>query len=351
MARSTTSTCVETYAGIDYHKKFSVVTLGDSDGQVLKTERVPNDRQSVTQFFRQFPGLICTVESCRGYEWFVELLQSPGLTVHLCHAYAVKLIAQSRCKTDKIDSKILMQLLAKGFLPTCYQPTPEERALRERLRWRMQLVRQATRIKIRIHCLLDKENQGVIETQLFRARGRKLLSQVVLASPTRQQLLSEHMQLLEYLEQMVKRADTEIQELAKQSGQAKLLMTIPGIGPLSALMILAELGDIKRFKRSAQVVSFAGLAPSVYSSAEVRHTGAITKQGSIWLRWILIQDAWQAIRCSVPLRYHFVSVSRRCGRHAAVISVARKLLEIAYRVLRDGKAFDPNLVGPNKQSA
>jgi transposase len=115
MVKSTTFANVETYAGIDYHKKFSVITLGDKDGRVLRTERVPNDRQSVTQFFRQFPGLICTVESCRGYEWFVELLQSLGLTVHLCHAYAVKLIAQSRCKTDKIDSKILMELLAKGF--------------------------------------------------------------------------------------------------------------------------------------------------------------------------------------------------------------------------------------------
>lgn len=351
MVRSTTSARVETYAGIDYHKKVSVITFGDKDGKALKTERVPNDRQSVSGFFRQYPGLICTVESSRGYEWFVELLQSLGLTVHLCHPYAVKLIAHSRCKTDKIDSKILMELLAKGFLPTCYQPTPEERALRERVRWRMQLVRQATRIKIRIHSLLDKENLGLPGIELFSARGRKLLSQIVLASSTRRQLLAEHIQLLEYLEQMVKVADSEIEDLAKQSREAKLLMTIPGVGHLSALVILAELGDIKRFKRSAQVVSFAGLAPSVYSSAEVRRTGALTKRGSIWLRWILIQDAWQAIRCSVPLRFHFVSVSRRCGRHAAAVAVARKLLEIAYRVLRDGKEFDPNLVGPNQQSA
>jgi transposase len=350
MVKSTTPAHVETYAGIDYHKKFSVVTLGDKDGKVLKTERVPNDRQSVTQFFQQFPGLICTVESCRGYEWFVELLQSMGLTVHLCHPYAVKLISQSRCKTDKIDSKILMELLAKGFLPTCYQPTSDERALRERLRWRMQLMRNGTRIKVRIHCLLDKENLGVVGSQLFDGRGRKHLSEVKLASPTRRQLLTEHIQLLNYLEKMLKKTDAELEDFAKQSDGAKLLMTIPGVGPLSALVIMAELGDVKRFKRSAQVVAFAGLAPSIYSSAEVRHTGAITKQGSIWLRWILIQNAWQAIRCNVPLRYHFVSVSRRCGRYAAVVAVARKLLEIAYRILRDGKAFDPNLVGPNKQS-
>jgi transposase len=215
----------------------------------------------------------------------------------------------------------------------------------------MQLVRNTTRIKVRIHSLLDKENLGVIGSQLFVGKGRKHLNEVELASATRQQLLTEHIHLLEYLEQMLKKADGEIEDLAKQSAEAKLLMTIPGVGPLSALVILAELGDIKRFKRAPQVVSFAGLAPSVYSSAAVRRTGAITKQGSIWLRYILIQDAWQAIRRSVPLRYHFVSVSRRCGRHAAVVAVARKLLEIAYRVLRDGRAFDPDLVGPKKQSS
>lgn len=352
MERSTTSARVETYAGIDYHKKFSMVTLGDKNGKVLKTERVPNDRQAVRQFFKQFPGLECTVECCRGYEWFIELLQELGLTVHLCHAYAVKLIAQSRCKTDKIDSKILMELLAKGFLPTCYQATPEEVALRERLRWRMQLVRNVTRIKVRIHSLVDKENLGLPGgAQLFTSRGRKYLAQVKLASLTRQEILDQHLRLLEYLEQQLKEIDKYLEKLSHQSDKAKLLMTIPGIGALSALVILAELGDTSRFKRSAQVVSYAGLAPGVYSSADVRRSGRITKQGSIWLRWILVQNAWQAIRCSAPLRYHFVSVSRRCGRHSAIIAVARKLLEIAYRVLRDGKGFDPDLVGPKKQSA
>ncbi len=219
-----------TFAGIDYHKKFSVVTLGDKDGKVLRTERIPNDRETVRLLFSQFPGLICTVESCRGYEWFIESLQSLGLTVHLCHPYAVKLIAHSRCKTDKIDSKILMELLAKGFLQTCYQPTAAERALRERLRWRMHLVRNATRIKVRIHCLLDKENRGAMGIRLFSKSGRDFLSQVKLDSPTRQEMIAEHLELLEHLEKKIHAADAFVEKLAKQSPDAQLLMSIPGIG-------------------------------------------------------------------------------------------------------------------------
>lgn len=122
-------------------------------------------------------------------------------------------------------------------------------------------------------------------------------------------------------------------------------MTIPGIGDFSALLILAELGTISRFSRSAQVVNFAGLVPTLRQSASSSFTGPITKQGPPILRWILVQDAWQAIRSCSQLRYFFLSVSRRCGRHGAIVATARKLLEIAYRVLKDQKPFDAQLVG------
>lgn len=345
MRRSTTLEHVVTYAGIDYHKKFSVVTLGDQNGKVIETQRLWNDRQTIRSFFAEFPGLICVVESCRGYEWFVDSLKELGLTVHVANPYKVKLIAESRCKTDKIDSRILMELLAIGFLPTCYQPTPEERELREQLRWRAHLVRNATRIKVRIHSLLDKENLGTVGPALFSARGRQHLESVKLSTPARQALLEEHMQLLEKFELAVKAKDGWVRAAAKENPDAQLLMTIPGIAELSALVFLAEVGNIARFRRSAQVVNFTGLCPSLYSSADTRRPGPITKQGSTLLRWVLIQDAWQAIRHSPALRFHFARVSRRCGRHGAIVAVARKLAEIAYHVLRTKQPYNELLLG------
>jgi transposase len=148
MRRSATMSRVVTYAGVDYHKKFAMVSLGDQAGKLLLTQRLANDRRSIEEFFSQYPNIQIAVESCRGYEWFVDLLKDHGFTVHIANPYKVALIAKTRCKTDKIDSKILMELLAMDFLPTCYQPSNGERRMRERLRWRTHLVRNATRIKL-----------------------------------------------------------------------------------------------------------------------------------------------------------------------------------------------------------
>jgi transposase len=296
------------------------------------------------QFFAAYPDVVCAVESCRGYEWLLDFLKEDlKLTVELVNPYRTKLITQSRCKTDRIDSKVIMELLAKGFLPTCYQPTPEERRVRERLRWRAHVVRYATRMKVRIHALLDKENAG-LSCDPFSVEGRKLLKQIQLR-PGRQELLTEHIRILEFFEAAVKEEDSWVHKTAKSNAAAKLLMTIPGIGELSAVLLVHELGDIKRFKDASSVAAYFGLVPSVHSSADRFRYGPITKQGSKHVRWMLIQCAWQAIRVSLPLRYHFNAVSRRCGRNPAVVSVARKLVKTAYRVLRDNKAFNAELVG------
>lgn len=118
MKRNTTITAV--FAGIDYHKKSLVVALGDSNGKLIgQPERLPTDATTIRRYFAKLPGLQCAVENCRGFDWLIELLKELGMVVHISNPYGTRLIADSRCKTDKIDSRILMELLAKGFLPTC----------------------------------------------------------------------------------------------------------------------------------------------------------------------------------------------------------------------------------------
>lgn len=352
MARYSTSTQTQTldslslvtFAGIDYHKKVSVVTLGDSSGNVLRTDTLVNDRHVIADYFSQFPNLVCAVESCRGYEWFVDLLQTLVSKVYLSNPYQTKLIVQSRCKTDKVDSRAIMQLLAIGFLPTCYLPTLEERELRERLRWRVQLVRYTTRTKIKIHALIDKENYGLTIRSPFTKAGRAVLRKLEMSSPARKLLLNEYLELLESYEARVDTENQWVTQTAKALPQARLLMTIPGIGALSALIILAELGDVKRFRTASQVVSYAGLCPSLYSSADKHRHGRITKQGPPLLRWILVQNAWQALKNSPELRLHYLTVQRRKGAQAAILSLSRKLLKISFRVLRDQKPYDKRLI-------
>jgi transposase len=324
------------FAGIDYHKKFSVVTLGDKDGNVLQQTRLENNNKAVRNFFAHSRGLQCAIESCRGYEWLVELLQELGVRVSVANTYGVRLIADSRCKTDKIDSRILMELLSKGFLPTSYQPTKDERSLREQLRWRTQLVRTRTAYKNKAHSFMDKENRP---SKLDSKKDRRVLKESAL-SPSRQPLLKESLEIIDFLDEHVSLRDVELERECNQRPDATLLKTIPGVGDIAALMLLAEIGDVSRFRKAEDVAAFVGLVPRVYSSAQTRRTGNITKHGSGMLRWVMVQAAWVAIQRCGALRQRYERIGKKRGKRVAAVAIARTLVEIAYHVLKDKKGFE-----------
>jgi transposase len=344
MGRSTTLTQTVTFAGIDFHKKFSVVSLGDKDGNVIEQKKLYNDEAEIRRYFEPYRGISCAVESCRAYEWFVELLRECGLNVLICNPRQAKMIIQSRCKTDKLDSRKLMELLAKGYLPTCYLPTPEEKRLREWLRWRVSLVRNTTRLKIQIHALLDKEHK-TFGKNTFSQKLRPELEAVDL-TPARRQLLDRQLHVLSFLEECVATEDAMVKAEAKQHELVELLKTIPGIGDLSALLFLAEIGDCKRFRNAGQISAYLGLVPSESSSGGKRHLGSITKEGSGLMRWVLVQCAWKAIRADGELARRFFSIRKRQGKHVAIVAIARLLAEVAFHVVRDKTPFDAAKLAP-----
>ncbi|MBI2811383.1 MAG: transposase [Candidatus Melainabacteria bacterium] len=148
-----------TFVGIDFHKRFSVITVGNEKGEVLSQHKLSNDEHEVRKFFLRLDPVICAIENCRGNEWFVETVKQCGSKVKVANTYAVRLIADSVKKNDKIDSKILMELVIRNYLPVCYQPSRNERILRENLRWRTRLMRSRTQYKNIAHAVLDKETK------------------------------------------------------------------------------------------------------------------------------------------------------------------------------------------------
>jgi len=327
-----------TFAGIDYHKRFSVVALGDENGNLLGIFKLFNDNEAhVRAFFARFPGLHCAIENCRGKEWFVELLKEVGCVVKVSNTYAVKLIAESRCKTDKIDARILMELLSKGFLPTVYQPSPEEVALRERLRWRTNLMRSRTQYKNRVHALLDKENKG---TNIDSVKRRTKIFDEQPLSSHRQQLLDGHLEVVEFFQELVTSEDKRLELMAASNEDAQRLQSIPGIGDIVSMMFLAEIGDVTRFKNARKVAGYFGLTSRLYSTSDTRRLGPITKQGSGLMRWVLVQAAWHAIRKSPYFLHRYTEIKNRRGKGPAIVAVARMLAEVAYRVLRDKTSYD-----------
>jgi len=329
------------YAGIDYHKKTIAITFGDKSGNVLQQIEINNITELVERLFKQFEKLECVIESCRGYEWLVEMLQDQGHTVHVGDSRSIKLIACSRCKTDKIDSRILMELLAKGFLPTTYIPSAKERRYRELLRHRSTLVRTATRSKLRIHAVLAKENIQI--RYPYSPAGRNRLEQLDMADH-RYEILAQELAVMDFAEERAREQYLQISRCAKNEPDVARLKTIPGFDVLMSMAFLAEVGDHRRFKNADQVTAYFGLVPRVYSSGGTRRCGRITKTGSTFMRWMLVQAAWAAIKVSSNLRQRFSSIGRRRGQKVAIIAIARKLATIAFRVLRDKSEYKEDLL-------
>lgn len=342
MPRNTTDTALTaTYAGIDYHKKSFTVTLGDKAGNVLLQEEHSSDVTTVFDFFRKRPGLICAIENCRGHEWFVDTLKQCGCEVRLANPRGVRLIAESRCKNDKSDSRILMELVSRNYLPVCYQPTEQERLLRERLRYRTKLMRSRTQYKNVAHALMDKENKG---RQIKTRKKRTKASEEAGLHPERQTRLNKSLEVIEYFEIAIADEDKEIFSLATDNPDIARLTTIPGVGTLSAMMLLAELGDISRFQKAKNVAAYFGLVPTLYASSDVRRLGGITKLGSGLMRRLLVQDAWMAIRKPGAIRMKYNRILKRRGKRVAIVAIARVIAEIAFRILKDKTEYREELL-------
>jgi len=145
--------------------------------------------------------------------------------------------------------------------------------------------------------------------------------------------------LLDVARKEIRSAGKKVQQLAEEDRDAKLLMTIPGMGYYSALLTKSEMGDVKRFRSAKQLCAYAGLVPSTHASGNTCFHRHITKQGSRWLRWILIEAAIHAVKRPGVLRRFYFRVERKKGGQIAKVATARKLLEWIYHILKDGRTY------------
>ena len=234
----------------------------------------------------------------------------------------------------------LAHLLRANLIPQAYIPPRAVREWREVVRHRAFLVRLQTRVKNRIHTLLAK--RGVAppgHSDLFGVAGRQWLTTLALPDPYAA-MRTRYLALLERFTQQLREVERTIDHTVKTTPDAKLLETIPGIGHYLALLILAEIGDIRRFPDPKRLVSYAGLCPSTYASGQTLRHGHLTHQGSPWLRWALVEAAchvWQAPHSALA-RLHQRLCQRRDVKTARV-AVARKLCTILFAMLRKSEPY------------
>jgi transposase len=322
------------YVGFDAHKKYTFFTQMDASGQIRRQGKLANDRDALATFFAKIeePARV-VIEATMNWYHLYDLLESLEIPVTLAHPLRTRAIAEAKVKTDKVDSTILAHLLRTDLIPAAYIPPQEIRDLRELLRYRAALVKLQTMVKNRAHAILLKHGYQSPYTDTFGTQGRAWLGTLALR-PVYQQALQGFLTVLDTLQAQIQEASRTVDQQAKATPIAQKLCTLPGVGRYTALLVLAEIGDIQRFPDPKHLVSYAGLAPRVHQSGGRVYTGHISKQGSSWLRWILVEAAIRAGH--LPGRYQtlYERIAQRKGRKLARVVVARELLTTIYWLLR-----------------
>jgi transposase len=324
--------------GLDVHKRYTAFCVMDDKGVIVREGRCPNDELPVHPALSLKGEKRAVLEAGGNWYYLYDRLEPIVDQLLLAHPLQVRAIAAARVKTDAVDARTLAHLLRTDLIPEAYVPPAAVREMRELLRFRVDLVKQRTALKNRVHALLAKEGLNSPYADLFGKAGRSWLEALHLAAPKRERLAA-FLRVLDSLQAEIKSAEATIQAMAKADQNAVLLTTIPGIAFLSALTILAEIGDVARFADANHLVSFAGLAPRVRSSGGKTRLGHITKQGPSALRWVLIEATHIAVRRPGWLQDKYLRLRRGKSGSVAVSACARELLVAIYHVLKRGEAF------------
>jgi transposase len=326
------------YVGIDVHRKRSQVAVVTEDGTVQLNKNVVNGSEPMLRLIGELPsGTPVAFEAAFGWSWLAELLEDYGFEAHMVHPLRCKAIASARLKNDKVDAAILAQLLRADLLPEAWIAPAEVRQLRALLRHRISLVRLATQARNRIHAVAADHGYDR-SASYWTGPGRGWLAELGLPAASRE-IITDCLAVIDGLAPVIDRIDGELHARAKADPQVKVLRTLPGVGEFTALVMVAEIGDITRFPSARKLASWAGLTPTVRGSdLHVRH-GHISKQGSAWLRWAMNQAAQTAKR-SPEFAAAYSGIAGRRGKKIATIAIARKLLTRAWHLLNDMQAAD-----------
>lgn len=323
------------YTGLDMHKKFIYATVLDSKGEVVNQGQLATTEADFDNFLGFLPNkqVKIVMESCGIWEEFYDLLESKGYDVCLANPLQVKAIAHARIKNDKVDSEVLARLLKADLIPTSYVPPKEVRELRNMVRHRKVLIKQRTKLKNNIHSILRKGNIKHPFNDLFTKRG------IIFLRGINDYKINTFLRLYDSLEIEIKETDKKLKDNNTLSKEVKLLQTMPGVGKYAAQVIMAEIGDIKRFPNPKKLCNYAGIIPSQHQSAERDNRGGITKQGSRNLRWILVQCAHIAIAHPSKLQIHYYRLAKRKPKCKAIIAIARKMLTIQWHMLTNNEPY------------
>ena len=326
--------------GCDFHPSFQQIAILDSTTGEIEQRRLVHGDGEAEQFYRglEVPALI-GMEAVGNSLWFEELVRRLGHELWIGDAAQIRASYVRRQKTDRRDAGHILRLLVEQRFPRIWVPSSEQRDIRQLLLHRHKLVQVRTRVKTELQHLAL--NQGMQKKrQLWSVRGRADFEKLPLArwaSQRRQDLLA----VLLLVQSQVEKLDRAVEEVAASDRQARLLMTQPGVGPITALAFVVTMGDVQRFKRGKQVASYLGLIPTERSSGQKRRLGSISKQGNPFMRTMLVEAAQSACRHDEQFRKEYQHRCHQKPKGVAKVAAARTLAVRLYWMLRTQTPYRP----------
>jgi transposase len=324
--------------GCDLHTRFQQIAMLDTDTGEMVERRLEHESGEARAFYAGLrPPVQVGIEATGHTRWFERMLGELGHELWVGDAARIRASVVRKQKTDARDAAQLLELLLSRRFPRIWRPTLAERDLRQLVWHRQKLVWMRNAVGNQWHALAMGE--GICrKKKLFTKKGRAELQALALdpwASHRRQELL----EMLDHLDQSLEELNQAVAEQAQQNAAAVLLMTHPGVGPVTSLAFVLTLGPVERFQRSKQVASYLGLNPSEHSSGGRQRLGRISKQGNPMMRSLLVEAGHSAARLDSELRQDYQRLKLRRGSGVAKVAIARKLAVRMYWMLRSQASY------------
>jgi transposase len=279
------------------------------------------------------------IEMMSGAVWVRDQLASIGWEIKIADARKAKAIAPLACKTDRVDARVLADLVRRDLVPEVWVPSVEERANRERLRRRSHLVRLRTSAINRTFGLLTQWGLRRNLTALRKPDAIRELAELGVPDVWQQSIVTL-LGVIDDLDQQLAPLEQELRPHARKDPRVQLLMTIPGVAELLGLTLASEIGEISRFPTAKQLVGYSGLTPTIKQSGQSSRTGRISKAGPDTLRWAAVEAAQQAWRPTNPWHRLYTDTKSRHGKaNPAKAAVARKILIASWHILARQQPF------------
>ena len=324
--------------GLDVHRKqitFDYVEI--ETGEVHRGEIRPATRERVRSWLCRFGGkqTAFALEATTGWRFVVEELKRAGYEPHLAEPADTRALKgrKKRAKTDRLDARHLRELLLIGRLPESWIPPSHIQDLRTLVRLRRTMIEDRTAHQQRIHAQLFHHGHPQERNLLTKHRRARLQSMEL--PPAARKSVELSLRMVDHINEELKPIEEELRSFARHQAGCQALMRHYGIGELTSVVMLAELGDTRRFSSSRHAVRFAGLDVTVHSSDEKRAAGKLSRQGAPTLRWAAFEAAQVARRKGSPDHDYYAQTKERIGANRACLSIARKLIRRAHHTLRE----------------